>query len=130
MLDWPSLERILNAYGIALAVLVAFVVLVGRGILRWGPGVDAEVKRLVDEHIKAVAKNDADHAAVLAKAEVDRTAEMAFREQLRLEERAGRLEAEGRLDEALEVAKQATDLASRYERIVRGQFAEQADAPA
>jgi hypothetical protein len=45
--------------------------------------------------------------------------DQAFREQLRLEERKGRLEAEARLDVALEVAKDATDLANRYAALIR-----------
>lgn len=78
-------------------MLITAGVLVGRGIFRWGAGVDA--------------------ATVQERA--DRAAEMAFREQLRQEERAGRLEAEARLDEALEVAKAAADLSVKYERLVR-----------
>jgi hypothetical protein len=95
--DFPAIERLLNTYGIPLAMLVAFGVLVARGTLRWGGGVDATLKTERE----------------------DRAAESLFREQLRLEERAGRLEAEARLDEALEVAKASADLSASYERLVR-----------
>jgi|SRR3954469_7917899 hypothetical protein len=101
MPDLPALEHLLNTYGIPLAMLVAFGILVARGTLRWGTGVDATQKS----------------------ERADRDAEMAFREQLRQEERKARLEAEQRLEEALEVAKAAGDLAASYERLVRKRIA-------
>lgn len=108
MWDPTQIGPLIDRFGVAVAVLVGFTVLVSRGTLRWGAGVDA-----------TTAAREAEFAKTLQKERDDRAAEMLFREQLRQEERAGRVEAENRLDEALEVAKQATDLSSRYERIVR-----------
>ena len=42
-----------------------------------------------------------------------------YAEARRADEREARLKAEDRMDEALAVAKQATDLSARYERAVR-----------
>ena len=107
-MDLPTLERLLNSYGLPLAMFIAFALLTFRGTLRWGAGEDA----------KAAAR-EKEFAAILEAERKDRAAEAAFREQLRQEERAGRLEAERRLDEALDVANQSTDLSAKYERIVR-----------
>jgi hypothetical protein len=56
-----------------------------------------------------------DHKAKVALLEK----EITFRELLRIEERDAKMEAERRLDKALEISEAATDLAHRYEQLVR-----------
>lgn len=89
--------KLLREFGLPIAMLVVFGGLIITDRLRSGKNVDADLARDAEQ----------------------RRLESEFREKLRLEERTARLEAERRLDEALEVAKQAADLAARYEKIVR-----------
>jgi uncharacterized Rmd1/YagE family protein len=93
-------QALLGPFGALIAVTTGVVVL-------W---------RLNVEQLKArLADKDKTHSEQMA----DKDKQIERAENLRLEERQGRIDAEKRLDRALDVSEEATGLASKYEALVR-----------
>lgn len=88
-----AILTLVDRYGLALVGFVIFAIAIYKRYLVSGPDHKAKVDLL--------------------------NKEIEYRERLRLEERDGRLDAERRLDKALDVSEAATDLAHRYEQLVR-----------
>ena len=84
---------IIDRYGLPLFVLVSVAFLVWRGILRFGP----DVQKLIDTKDTQIAEERKAHAE-----------QLAYIEARRAEERAGRLEAEERLESNNAALRDAT----------------------